>query len=312
MVQVTRIGVVQTTDLQEVVAALTAILGSDKCRSPEMLPDSSLGGFLREVDVVVDAADIDPSREGLISIEVRERGTEPWADEPRGKEDVGFVDEMHGKHLYLPTRELVLVAKSGFSANAMKKAEFLGIKTITPAQLTPGFVGEIVGNLDSVVEKNFALQVETVSPTLDPPDMHPDAMVDIDVQPLYRSDKTAIGTLGDLGRAYLKYFKPDRPAFAAPTGDEKEFTIEDANPHVEEGGAVYLMGPPPQETLHRIIHIVIKGKATVQVQEISLKHRDYDGTPSSSTKATPGDDVHHWVFTEGADGLKGGVRVLRG
>ena len=293
----------QTTDLQEVVAALTAILDSDKCRSPAKLPDSSLGGFTREVDVVVDAADVDPGREGLISIEVRER---------EGRQDVRFVDEMHGKHLYLPTAQLVLVSKDGFSPNALKKAKFLGIKTITPAEITPGFVGQIVGNLDSVVEKYFALDVETVAPTLDPPDMHPDAMVDIDVQPLYRADKTVIGTLGDLGRAYLQYFKPDQPAFAAATGDEKEFTVEDANPHVKEGGAVYLMGPPPQETLHRITHIVIKGKATVQVQEISLQHRDYDGTPSSSANATPGDDVHHWVFTEGADGLKGGVRVLPG
>ena len=132
----------QSTDLQEVVAALTAILGSDKCRSPAMLPDSSLGGFLREVDVVVDAADIDPSREGLISVEVRERGTEPWADKRKGKQDVGFVDEMHGKHLYLPTAQLVLVSKSGFTPNALKKAEFLGINTVTPAQITPGFVGK--------------------------------------------------------------------------------------------------------------------------------------------------------------------------
>ena len=57
-------------------------------------------------------------------------------------------------------------------------------------------------------------------------------------------------------------------------------------------------------------HIEITGKATVHVEEIPLKHGEYDGTPYSNAKATPGDDTLHWVFTEGADGLQGGIRML--
>lgn len=297
----------QTTDLQEVVAALTAILGSDKCRSPVKLPDSSLGGFLREVDVVVDAADIDPTREGLISIEVRDRGTEPWAPRPRGKEDVGFVDEMHGKHLYLPTAELVLVSKSGFSANALKKAEFLGIKTITPAQITSGFIGQIVNNLDTLTSKYFGFEFETLNTKLDPPMLLPATVGDVFAQPVYHSDRTQIGTLADLVQAYLRLKPTDQPAFMLATGTEKQFTVDHDDPIVN-GEPIYLMGVT--KILHRITRIEIKGKATVHVEEMPLKHHDYDGTQYSAAKATPGGDTHHWVITEGTDGLQGGIRVL--
>ena len=297
----------QTTDLQEVVAALTAILGSDKCRSPAKLPDSSLGGFLREVDVVVDAADIDPTREGLISIEVRDRGTEPWAPRPKGKEDVGFVDEMHGKHLYLPTAELVLVSKSGFSANALKKAEFLGIKTITPAQITSGFIGQIVNNLDTLTSKYFGFEFETLNTKLDPPMLLPATVGDVFAQPVYQADRTQIGTLADPVQAYLCLKPTDQPAFMLASGTEKEFTVEHDDPIVN-GEPIYLMGMT--KILHRITRIEIKGKATVHVEEMPLKHHDYDGTPYSAAKATPGDDTHHWVITEGTDGLQGGIRVL--
>ena len=299
----------QTTDLQEVVAALTAILGSDKCRSPAHLPDSSLEGHPREVDVVVDAADVDPGKEGLISIEVRERGTEPWADKPRGKEDVGFVDEMHGKHLYLPTTQLVLVSKSGFSPNALKKAKFLGINTITPDQITSGFVGEIVNNLNALTEKYFDFEFETLKTTLDPPILRPATAGDVFAEPLYHADGTKIGTLADLVRAYLNTCRPDQPSLMAATGEEKELNVEHDDPIVN-GEPVYLMGVT--KILHRIVRIEIKAKATVHVEEMALQHRDYDGTPYSAGKVTPGGDTHHWVLTEGADGLQGGIRVLPG
>jgi hypothetical protein len=305
---------VQTTDLQEVVAALTAILGSDKCRSPAKLPDSSLGGFLREVDVVVDAADIDPTREGLISIEVRDRGTEPWAPRPKGKEDVGFVDEMHGKHLYLPTAELVLVSKSGFSANALKKAEFLGIKMIMPAQITSGFVGEIVNNLDSAVSKVFRAEPEKVKVMIDPPIAAPDGrQIDtIEDVPLntnvHSGDRTVLGVLAALAKAVIEAADKNQASYREATGTETSFKVTYDKPN-NAGEPVYLLNLDA-DTLHRITYIEATGSATVHVEKMALQHRDYDGTPYSAAKATPGDDTHHWVFTEGTDGLQGGIRVL--
>ncbi len=45
----------------------------------------------------------------------------------------------------------------------------------------------------------------------------------------------------------------------------------------------------------------ITGKATVHVEQIPLKHGDYEGVPYSTGKVTPGEDTHDVTFAEGND-----------
>lgn len=47
------------------------------------------------------------------------------------KADVQWVEQMHSKHLNLPTDKVVLVSRSGFYKPALTKAHFYGIETIT-------------------------------------------------------------------------------------------------------------------------------------------------------------------------------------
>jgi hypothetical protein len=289
----------QTNDFQELVAALTEIIG-EKCDSPGFLPDGAAGGKPREVDIVAHGEVA--GHEVLVGIECR-----AWTE----TQDITFVDGMHGKHLYLPTSKLVLVSSSGFSADALKRAEFLNIKAITPGEVTPDFIGEIVNNLQAVLSKQFRLDAEKVSIKFDPPMEHPDGLLDTiaDVPlnlNLHRADKTVIGAVGDLAQANLRGFKPDQPAAMKATGNETKFSITHDDPNAD-GQPVYLMDAA--QILRRITRIEIAGKATVHVVEIPLKHGDYDGTPYSTAKVE-GDDTLHWVFTEGPEGVQAGVRVL--
>lgn len=48
--------------------------------------------------------------------------------------NVEWVEQMAAKHASLPTNKLILVSQSGFSSTARKKAEALGIRTMTLSQ----------------------------------------------------------------------------------------------------------------------------------------------------------------------------------
>jgi hypothetical protein len=81
-----------------------------------MLPDR-ITGQLREVDIVIEAqASIYPILVGVECVAHARKATVEW------------VERMWAKHQTLPTNQLVLVSKSGFSHEAHSKARALGIK----------------------------------------------------------------------------------------------------------------------------------------------------------------------------------------
>ena len=190
----------------------------------------------REVDIVA---------EGEVSGHKVVIGIERRASKRRLS--IEWVERMHGKHLHLPVDKTVLVSSSGFTKGALKLADFLGIKAITPGEVTPGFVGEIVNNLDSVWMKRFGFTPEKMTIVFDPPIEYPDGdavdrtdAVALDT-PLYRADKTVIGAAGDLLQSTIRNANMNQPAFRDATGEETHFTIGEHDPQVE-GESIYLMG----------------------------------------------------------------------
>jgi hypothetical protein len=102
----------RTNPFQSVVVALQRALHPEATVTESKFLRDSVSGELREVDVVVETR-IGPY--GLtLSFECRS-GTRPA--------DVGWVDEMHGKHQTLPTDKLFLVSQHGFTSRAAAKAE---------------------------------------------------------------------------------------------------------------------------------------------------------------------------------------------
>jgi Restriction endonuclease len=103
-----------------------------------------VSGEQREVDVCAER-DVAGDK-AIVSIECRDR---------RRKQGVKWVEQMRGKRDRLPTYVLVLVSSSGFTRTALALAESYGIKAITPRDVTPEFVGQIVNNLDSIQLPTF-------------------------------------------------------------------------------------------------------------------------------------------------------------
>ncbi len=119
------------------VSILTALLRKDPTATvteSAMLMGSVLNAP-REVDICVQT----DSSGHMIIVGIE---CSAW----RKRQTVEWVEAMHGKHLHLPTDALVLVSSSGFTKAALLVAKSYNIRAITPTDVTPGFVGEIVNN----------------------------------------------------------------------------------------------------------------------------------------------------------------------
>jgi hypothetical protein len=291
---------------QELVTVLTQILGRDVTTAPAMLPDRAVPGALREVDICVEGKVA--GHTVLLGIECR-----AWAR----PQTVEWVEAMFGKHSHLPTsKALVLVSSSGFTRNALKLAEFLGIKAVTPGEVTPGFVGEIVNNLDSVWAKRFDFTPDKMTIVFDPPIEYSDGEVADRVEAfpalhIHRTDSTVLCTAEDLLQHRMQNINLNQPSFRDATGEETRFTLVDENPEAD-GEPVCLHGGDGEEGVRprRITRIEIAGALAAQVMEMPLEHGQYEDVPYSTGTVELGDRTFHWVVTEGDEGVQLGARVL--
>jgi hypothetical protein len=127
----------RTNFFQHVVALLhEQIYPGATVSESEMLIDRGTGAS-REVDVVIRP---DSPYEIVVSIEATSRSAPATVE---------WVEQMHGKHRELPTDRLILVSDSGFTPEALKKAEHIGVLALSPSMLE----GEL---LESEVGKKVA------------------------------------------------------------------------------------------------------------------------------------------------------------
>jgi hypothetical protein len=103
----------------------------------KFLPDPETGGDLVEVDVTIETK----STSGIpftIGIECQDRGR---------KATVEWVRAVHGKHKSLAIDKSVLVAKSGFTKQALRKARSLNMETLTIEEAKAAPWADYVGAL---------------------------------------------------------------------------------------------------------------------------------------------------------------------
>ncbi len=126
-----------------------------------------------------------------------------------------------------------------------------------------------------------------------------------------RGDGETLCAAEDLVQDCLKKIDMRDPAFRDVPGGEAEFTSAQT-PRLDDGSPLYLVlddDIDPPKTLRRITNVTITGRTTTYVEEVPLKHGQYDGVPYSIGTAVMGDHRFHWVFPEGADGKRAGARV---
>jgi hypothetical protein len=224
----------RTNDFQELITVLTQIAGKDAVTPSALLPDLAIPGATREVDICIRSKVL--GHEVLIGVECRMSGSR--------KQTVEWVEAMHGKHSHLPTNKVVLVSSTGFTKNALKLAEFFGMKAITPTEVEPGFVGEIVNNIHTVCAKRFDFTAQKVVIVFDPPlcdNVHKIEVVGpFESLAVVRGDGETVCAAKDLAQDYLKKIDMRDPAFRDAAAGEAEFT-SDHTPTLDDGSPLYLV-----------------------------------------------------------------------
>jgi hypothetical protein len=289
----------RTNDFQELITLLVQIIGEDRATPSAMVRSKVPGVRKREVDIRVEA-EVD-GLPAYIGIEVSE-------SKSRAK-SVEWVERMYGKHKHLATSKLVLVSSSGFSKGALALAEHYGIGAITPGEVTPGFVGEIVNNLDNLWLETLNFTAEKVFFRIDPPigdlglpvEVRPDIWASMAV---CRADSTPVFSVGELVTYWVRE-KIDVSQIALDgIGEEKRFNLVQPGPVIINGEPIFLLGsiPPEPQTVRRITRFEIDGKLDVSGTEMPLRHGHFDGTNYSNSTAVLDGLKFHWAITEGEDG----------
>lgn len=297
----------RTNDFQELITLLVQTIGEDRAIPSAMVRSKVPGVRKREVDIRVQA-EVD----GLpvyIGIEVSESKSR--------RKTVEWVERMYGKHEHLSTSKLVLVSSSGFTKDALKLAAYYHIKAITPGEVTPGFVGEIVNNLTSLWLETLNFTAEETTVHFEPPIDSPEGPLDhLPLPPqgwgvsVHRADSTELCTLGHLIDYWLHDLDLSQGELRHTSGKGNQFKIEKTSP-LADGQPMYLQGGNGVEpnSLRRITRVEILGKLDVQGIEMPLKHGHFDGTNYSNGVAVLDDLQFHWAVTEGEDGKRIGTRV---
>ena len=111
----------RSNDFQKIILHLQSLTSPDYEVKESHFLKCSITGQMREVDIVIESNLA--GYKSIVSIEVI-----GWQ---KKKGDIEWVERMACKHNTLPTSTLVLVSKSGFTKNALIKAEFHNIVTLT-------------------------------------------------------------------------------------------------------------------------------------------------------------------------------------
>jgi len=136
----------RTNVFQQLIHAIEVQLNNDALvTESRFLPDWATGDE-READIVIETG------VGSYSMRIIE-----CRDHVR-PQNIEWVDQMYGKHGQMANK-LVLVSKSGFSASAKRKAEALGIETLTFEEAKEVDWTQIAGNLSQVQVELAEIQI---------------------------------------------------------------------------------------------------------------------------------------------------------
>ena len=284
----------RSNTFQEMVALLTQVMREDesmKVTPSAMLPDV-ITGELREVDIYVET--IVAGHEVNVGIECRAH---------KRRQGVDWIESVRNKHADLPVHVSVLVSESGFYKPALAKASHYGIKTITPGEVTPGFVGAVVNKLDNVVTKRAHFRVKTVLLQVRMEEGHLKWVEAFADSPMYAYDGTEMENVGFVVRGIIDGNPAQRAHLQSATEKDKFMNIRTNGPSYD-GQPVCIIPTRDGKELPPavVVGLRIEGPVNLDLVKVPLKHGDYDGTPYSSGSAPFEGMRVSVVATESGDG----------
>lgn len=281
----------RTNDFQQLIHILVMTLNAGApatVTESAILTDTATGGD-REVDILVETEISGFPTSLAFECVARSRPA-----------DVTWVEQMDAKHSRLPTDKLVLVSASGFTKDALILAKNKNHRAVTPGEVTPDFVGDIVNNLQSVWVKAFNFTPRHVNFALDnsavPAGSGEYAPVD---QMFYKPDGTVVCDGADFVAHRVAQVDMSSAAVRDATGREKAFKLEEDRPSCGGGQPLcVLVEHDGERAFVPILKLTITGQVDPSVVEMPLKHGQFDSASYAIGDANVGTDRMRYVIVE--------------
>ena len=254
----------RSNKFQHLVTLIERLFADSNARvteSKELI--DKITGKPREVDIVIEHND--GVRDLVVCVECRGG----YASRPA---TVEWVERMREKHNSFPTDKLVLVSKSGFTASAKKKAEWLNISALSLKQAQGYDWESVVTKIGEVGIVNFLLPYVTGIKLIfsgDPIEKLDVNDLDLPNSILYDPDGNAVGNPIDAAKRWLAY-----PAVIRKL-EEVAFTDAGTAISLERNfkrGSYLIDGKGVNRP---VIALHVKAKCRKEVSKISLEQGSY-------------------------------------
>jgi len=257
----------------------------------------------REVDVV--AFGEVAGHRSIVCIECRD-----W----KRPQDKLWVEQARTKFDDLGANVRVLVSSSGFTKSALAKAARYGIKTITPGEVTLGFVGKVVNSADRAEYWHWVTLVQKAVVVITRDGVAQQQELPGNVPVLY-ADGSEVSMFEDLvnhvtrqhTRAHDQWEEVVRKGEELYGRGKVKYVATGDGPEPRSNGQkVYVRGisnATGKEELFEIANVIVTFEAQRTIADVPLTHGEYDGTYFSTGSAALGDDATvQLVYTETPDG----------
>jgi hypothetical protein len=292
----------RSNEFQRLVAMLTMLKseGANVHESVDVMEIASQES--REVDVV--AVGKVAGHQSVVFIECRD-----W----KRPQDVQWVEQARTKFDDLGAKVRVLVSSSGFTKSALAKAARYGIKTITPGEVTPEFVGQVVNSADRAGYWHWVTLVQKADVVITCDGVTQQQELPGNV-PVFYADGSEVSMFEELvnhvtrqhTRNHDQWEEAFREAEELYGGKVKYIATGDGPEPRSNGQKVYVKGnsnATGEEELFEIANVIVTFEAKRTLADVPLTHGEYDGTYFSTGSAPLGDDsTVQLVYTETPDG----------
>ena len=300
----------RSNEFQHLVAMLTALSsnGAAVHESVELMEIASTE--TREVDVV--AIGEVAGHQTVVCIECRD-----W----KRPQSVEWVEQARTKFDDLGANVRVLVSSSGFTKTALAKAARYGIKTITPGEITPEFVGKIVNNAEHAEYAHWVTYPQKGEVVI----RSGGYTQQMELPPnfsIFYADGSVATTFDDVVSFVIRHHTRTHEDQWEQVLGKRHVAVGDLPEPRYNGQKLYIRGTSTstgREELFEIANVIVTFHAERSVAVVPLTHGEFDGTYYSTGTAPLGiDNAVQLVWTETAEGELGvmgkldhlGIRVL--
>lgn len=256
----------RSNDFQRLVFLIKSQLAIGATVTESKLMADRQTGAAREVDIVVETTVA--GHAVILSIECRDH---------RRVADVGWVEQMIGKHQRLPSHALVLASRAGFTAEARRVAELAGVQLLSLDEATAEGVASLLADSSRLWFKIFDLSpTKVVATTESIGDIASERVVlDIDTS-IFAAPGLLLGSAHSIVVSLLR----DKHAVSllARDGmsDHKFFVLGWPTPSLSDGVRLMLQRIEPLVFVP-IAALEIQGECQFRISEFRLRRASMGG-----------------------------------